>query len=441
MTLSERALSFAIRAHNGQKRKSEPDKPYVIHSILVGMILKRYGYDDAVVAAGFLHDVVEQTEYTIDDIARMFGGDVASLVMTATEANPSLSWKERKTQQIKAIANLPERNAAVICADKIANIEDLRIEKRKNGEINYNNFHCTEEEQRWYFKSMYKELSKIIDNSMIDRLYNSISDVFDNQYNYFDGYNYEFERMSKISGYQEDLMKLKTIIGETKPYIIEFAGTSKSGKSSIIKIFKDFFENAEFKVRVREETPSMQRYKEDFIRNKASVSTVEKNLLISSAIEEDLMYDIVGDKDVLLVENSLFDTLVLFKILLDNGSISIEEFDNYVGHYKEELDNLINHVVICYTSPEMVRERIMSSSISYSDLIESNALSTIYEPMVYNDAMRNLESLLTSSTVVDTTKLTIKESSLVVAEKLLPVMRKEYVLKLKKYLNDKASKN
>lgn len=437
MTLSERALNFAIRVHNGQKRKCEPDKPYVIHSILVGMILKKYGYDDAVVASGFLHDVVEQTEYTIDDIARIFGGEVASLVMTATEADSSLSWKERKTQQIKAVANLPERNAAVVCADKIANIEDLRIEKRKNGEIDYNNFHCTEDEQRWFFKTMYKELSKIIDNPMIDRLYNSISDVFDYSADFLD--DYDFERMSRISGYQEDLMKLKAIIGETKPYIIEFAGTSKSGKSSIVKIFKDFFENAEFKVRVLEEVPSMKRYKEDFIRNKASVSTVEKNLLISSAIEEDLMHDIVGDKDVLLVENSLFDTLVLFKILLDNGSISIEEFDNYVKYYKEDLDTLINHVVICYTSPEMVRERIIRSTISYSDYLKSNELSTIYEPMVYNEAMKNLESLLISSSVVDTTKLTIKESSLIVAEKLLPVMRKEYVLKLKKYLDDRVN--
>ena len=236
MTLSERALSFAIRAHAGQMRKSEKDKPYVIHPIIVGLILKKYGFDDNVVAAGYLHDVVEETDYTIDDIARLFGGDVASLVMTATEVDSSLSWKERKTQQIKATANMPKRNAAIICADKIANVEDLRMERRKNGGVDYSNFRADESEQRWFFESMYNELYKIIDNPIVDRLYNSIIDVFDREYDPEFDYSDDFFRMNRISGYQEDLMKLKTIIGDTKPYIIEFAGTQKSGKTSMMTL-------------------------------------------------------------------------------------------------------------------------------------------------------------------------------------------------------------
>lgn len=438
MTLSERALSFAIRAHAGQMRKSEKDKPYVIHPIIVGLLLKKYGFDDNVIAAGYLHDVVEETDYTIDDIARLFGGDVASLVMTATEVDSSLSWKERKTQQIKATANMPERNAAIICADKIANVEDLRMERRKNGGINFSNFHADESEQRWFFESMYKELNKIIDNPIVDRLYNSIIDVFDREYDPEFDYSDEFLRMNRISGYQEDLMKLKTIIGDTKPYIIEFAGTPKSGKTSMMTLFKDFFENAEFKVRVIDEQRAYKRYQEEFIRNKASISTVEKNLLISSAIQEDLMQDIVGNKDVILVENSIFDTLTFIKILLDRGCINEEEFNAYCSMYMEDLKSLINHVVICYTSPEMVRERIINSSISYGDMLKTERLSTVYEPLEYNEAMKNFESLITSASVVDTTKLSVKESSLVVAEKLLPVMRKEYVLKLKKYLDEKS---
>ena len=436
MSLSDRALNFAIRAHMGQMRKSETDKPYVIHPIIVGLLLKRYGYDEAVVAAGYLHDIVEQTDYTFDDLARLFGGEVASLVMTATEADPSLSWKDRKTQQIKAVANLPERNAAIICADKIANVEDLRMEKRKNGEINYDNFHANEEEQRWFFESIYKELYYIIDNPIVDRLQSSISDVFYSDNLLIDDIS-TLERMNRVSGYQEDLMKLRSIIGETKPYIIEFSGTQKSGKTSMMTVFKDFFESAEFKVRVCEEVPASRRYKEEFIRNKASISDVEKNLLISSAIEEDLMHDIVGDKDVILVENSLFDTLTYFRILFDRGLITEEDFNSYALMYREELSKLINHVVVCYTSPEVVRERILNSSISYSDILKNSDLNAYYDADEHNIAMSNIEALLTSTTVVDTTKLSIQESSLVVAEKLLPVMRKEYVLKLKKYLDDR----
>ena len=437
MTLSERALSFAIRAHEGQYRKSEMDKPYVIHPLIVGSLLKKYGYDDKVVAAGYLHDIVEETEYTIEDISRLFGGEVASLVMTATEADQSLPWKERKTQQIKAVANLPERNAAIICADKIANIEDLRIERKKKGGIDYSNFHADEMEQKWFFTSMCEALSKIIDSPMTDRFYNSICDVFDNYIDYNSDDYFEYQRMNTISGYQEDLMKLKTVIGDSKPYIIEFAGTPKSGKSSMIRLLNDFFTNAEFRVRVFEEKPSINRYGEAFISNKASISTVEKNLLVSSAIEEDLMEQIVGDQDIVMVENSLFDSLVLVKILLDRGKISSQEFEAYLNHYMSEIESLINYVVISYSGKEKIKERIKNETLSYGDMLERNDASLMYDPYEYNRAMSNFASLINHDAIVDTTKLTAKESSLIVAEKLLPIMRKEYVLRLKKYLDTK----
>ena len=141
--------------------------------------------------------------------------------------------------------------------------------------------------------------------------------------------------------------------------------------------------------------------------------------------------------DILLVENSIFDTLVVLKIMLDNNEITEDKFNYYLNYYEEDLNNLVNHVVICYTTPEIMKERIINSSISYSDVLFSDTLSTIYEPNMYFDTAKNLESLLTSSSMVDTSKLTIKESSLIVADKLLPVMRKEYVLKLKKYLKEK----
>ncbi len=87
---------FAIKAHMGQVRKSELDKPMIIHPLSVGMLLEEYGYDDNVIAAGYLHDVVEDTKYTIEEIEKIFGKDIASLVMTASEPDKSLSWEERK---------------------------------------------------------------------------------------------------------------------------------------------------------------------------------------------------------------------------------------------------------------------------------------------------------------------------------------------------------
>ena len=96
MNIELEAKEFAIKAHCGQVRKSDKEKPMIIHPINVGQILKQYGFDENVVSVGYLHDVVEDTSYEFDDIKNYFGEDIVSLVYGASEPNKSLSWEERK---------------------------------------------------------------------------------------------------------------------------------------------------------------------------------------------------------------------------------------------------------------------------------------------------------------------------------------------------------
>ncbi|MRI59111.1 MAG: bifunctional (p)ppGpp synthase/hydrolase [Epsilonproteobacteria bacterium] len=79
----EEALAFAMEAHRGQKRKS--GEPYIIHPILVAAITAYVTADETMVAAALLHDVVEDTSYTLADIEERFGGEVASLVEGLTK--------------------------------------------------------------------------------------------------------------------------------------------------------------------------------------------------------------------------------------------------------------------------------------------------------------------------------------------------------------------
>jgi len=130
--IKEKAKQFAIHAHMGQLRKNEPDKPMIIHPISVGRLLEQYGYDDNVIAAGYLHDVIEDTKYLESDLEKEFGSDITSLVMSASEKDKSLSWEERKQHTIELTKHLPLRNKVVIVADKINNLEDLMI-KLKHG--------------------------------------------------------------------------------------------------------------------------------------------------------------------------------------------------------------------------------------------------------------------------------------------------------------------
>ena len=89
MNIELKAKEFAIKAHKGQVRKSDKEKPMIIHPINVGQILKQYGFDENVVSAGYLHDVVEDTSYEIEDIKDNFNDDIASLVYGSSEPDKS----------------------------------------------------------------------------------------------------------------------------------------------------------------------------------------------------------------------------------------------------------------------------------------------------------------------------------------------------------------
>ena len=140
MDIKERAKLFAINAHYGQVRKNEKDKPMIIHPINVANILSEYGFDDNVIAAGCLHDVVEDTKYNDEDLLKEFGEDILSLVMGASESDKKLSWEERKQYTIDKVKTLDIRHKAVVCADKISNLEDLQIVFEKNGKYDFSNF-------------------------------------------------------------------------------------------------------------------------------------------------------------------------------------------------------------------------------------------------------------------------------------------------------------
>ena len=78
--------------------------------------------------------------------------------MGATEPDKSLSWEERKTHTVEETKKLPLRNKLVICADKINNLEDLMLKFQKSGKRDFSAFKRGEEQQKWYYESVYESL-------------------------------------------------------------------------------------------------------------------------------------------------------------------------------------------------------------------------------------------------------------------------------------------
>jgi len=120
------ALEFADERHAGQRRESD-DAPFVTHPIEVATLLHYAGYPDHVIAAGVLHDVIENTDTKPDDIAKRFGSKVALLVTAVTE-NPAIGdVAERKAALRFQVAQAGEDAAAVFAADKISKTRELRL--------------------------------------------------------------------------------------------------------------------------------------------------------------------------------------------------------------------------------------------------------------------------------------------------------------------------
>ena len=178
MKVSERALNFAIKAHEGELKR---ENNYVLHPMIVGDILKYYDFDDNVIAAGYLHDVVEKTSYTTEDIAILFGGDVASLIMTAAYPKGINDWTEKRKTKIKNSQNLPNRNKAVILADQIAHLEEHKIITKNDY---FSKFYEIFEKQKWFNEELFNSLASDAIHTelepLIERLYNNISILFYN---------------------------------------------------------------------------------------------------------------------------------------------------------------------------------------------------------------------------------------------------------------------
>ncbi len=126
LSLIVKAFDFAAKKHRDQRRKDHAASPYINHPIsLVSILVNEAGIsDENVIAAAVLHDTIEDTDTTPEEIERHFGPKIRSIVEEVTD-NRSLPRAERKALQIQHAPHLSKEAAMVKLADKIANLRDL----------------------------------------------------------------------------------------------------------------------------------------------------------------------------------------------------------------------------------------------------------------------------------------------------------------------------
>ncbi|WP_079707766.1 HD domain-containing protein [Paraliobacillus ryukyuensis] len=164
-----RAITYATKRHEGQTRKVD-GMPYIVHPYRVAMLLKSAGYQDDVVIAGLLHDVVEDTDGNIIEISNLFGEHVASLVSYATEPEKSRPWEERKQHTIETLKDAPTEAKLVVCADKIDNLRSILENEYVKGEAVWKFFSRGKEVQQWYYREIYHSLQMNLDHGNVPLL-------------------------------------------------------------------------------------------------------------------------------------------------------------------------------------------------------------------------------------------------------------------------------
>lgn len=120
------ALDFAAEKHKLQKRKGKKAIPYINHPIRVAKILSEVGLvnDEKVLMAALLHDTIEDTGATAEELDFLFGKEVTSIVLEVTD-DKTMEWQSRKDYQIVKAPNLSKEAKLVKLADKICNVTDI----------------------------------------------------------------------------------------------------------------------------------------------------------------------------------------------------------------------------------------------------------------------------------------------------------------------------
>lgn len=174
--LLRKAIEFASTKHRNQTRKGT-DVPYIVHPMEVMHILAINGCSIQVQVAGLLHDTVEDTDTSIEEVETLFGKEIAELVQSDTE-DKALSWQERKQITIDNIKHESRQAQEILCADKLSNIKGLCYDLSKDGPSIWSRFKGTPSQTEWYYREIVKELAGFAGRPMYEELKTYVDIVF-----------------------------------------------------------------------------------------------------------------------------------------------------------------------------------------------------------------------------------------------------------------------
>ena len=162
----DKAIVFAVKAHAGTERRGK-GFPYIVHPLEAVEIVATMTTDQELLAAAALHDTVEDTDVTLDDIRREFGDRVAKLVEEESDVfmegvSEADSWHERKQAAIDRLSRASRDAKMVALGDKLSNARIIYRDFVQNGDKLWSIFHVTDvKEHEWHYRGLASSLKEL----------------------------------------------------------------------------------------------------------------------------------------------------------------------------------------------------------------------------------------------------------------------------------------
>ena len=164
--LLDRAILFAVRAHAGTERRGK-GFPYIVHPMEAVSIVATMTADQELLAAAALHDTVEDTDVTVEQLAAAFGPRVAKLVEEESDAfveglSEAESWHTRKQAAIDRLSRASREAKMVALGDKLSNMRAIARDYAEQGDSFWSLFHVSDRrEHEWHYRGLADALKEL----------------------------------------------------------------------------------------------------------------------------------------------------------------------------------------------------------------------------------------------------------------------------------------
>ncbi len=181
--LLDRAIIFAVKAHAGTERRGK-GFPYIVHPMEAVEIVATITPDQELLAAAALHDTVEDTDVTIDQIREEFGERIANLVASESDVmiqgvSEEDSWRARKQAAIDRLARAPHDAKIVALGDKLSNMRAIARDYAVKGDELWKIFHAPDpSDHEWHYRGLAASLRELSDTFAYQEFVALIDQVF-----------------------------------------------------------------------------------------------------------------------------------------------------------------------------------------------------------------------------------------------------------------------